>query len=119
MNGSFGAVLPREVQLMGWPTPMAGTPAQKGYNEAGNTDSGRQTQALVTLIEEPARLTATGEILIGSDAKMESGGQLNPAHSRWLMGLPIEWDFCGAMVTLSSRRKRKNSSKWPWNAHHE
>ena len=26
-----------------WPSPMAGTPAQKGYNEAGNTDSGRKT----------------------------------------------------------------------------
>lgn len=26
-----------------WPTPMAGTPAQKGYNEAGNTDSSRRT----------------------------------------------------------------------------
>lgn len=31
----------------GWPTPMAGTPAQKGYNEAGNTDSSRKTIALV------------------------------------------------------------------------
>jgi hypothetical protein len=31
-----------------WPTPMAGTPAQKGYNEAGNTDSGRRTVALVS-----------------------------------------------------------------------
>ena len=30
----------------GWPTPMAGTPAQKGYNAAGNTDSGRKTVAL-------------------------------------------------------------------------
>jgi len=33
-------------QLASWPTPMAGTPAQKGYNEAGNTDSGRKTVAL-------------------------------------------------------------------------
>lgn len=31
----------------GWPTPMAGTPAQNGYNEAGNTDSSRQTVDLV------------------------------------------------------------------------
>lgn len=31
----------------GWPTPMAGTPAQKGYNEAENTDSSRKTVALV------------------------------------------------------------------------
>jgi hypothetical protein len=30
-----------------WPTTMAGTPAQKGYNEAGNTDSSRKTVALI------------------------------------------------------------------------
>ena len=28
-----------------WPTPMAGTPSQEGYNEAGNTDSSRRTVA--------------------------------------------------------------------------
>ena len=30
----------------GWPTPMAGTSAQKGYNAAGNTDSSRKTVEL-------------------------------------------------------------------------
>jgi len=30
----------------GWPTPMAGTPAQNGNNEAGNNDSSRKTVAL-------------------------------------------------------------------------
>ena len=34
--------------LAGWPTPMAGTPAQKGYNEAGNTDSSRKTVELAS-----------------------------------------------------------------------
>ncbi len=33
--------------LIGWPTPMAGTPAQNGYNEAGNTDSSRKTVAVL------------------------------------------------------------------------
>lgn len=33
-------------QLSSWPTPMAGTPAQKGYNEAGNTDASRKVVAL-------------------------------------------------------------------------
>ncbi len=107
---------------VGWPTPMAGTPAQAGYNEAGNTDSSRKMVALcgglvaghgLRLPEEwsgPARITHLGALQTGCDAGMTGGGQLNPAHSRWLMGFPPAWDACAPTATPSSRRSRRSSS---------
>lgn len=49
LNGACGVSLTAlnlVAQLASWPTPMAGTPAQKGYNEAGNNDSSRKTVEL-------------------------------------------------------------------------
>jgi hypothetical protein len=100
-----------QARLGAWPTPMAGTPAQKGYNEAGNTDSGRKTEEMVRWNADP--LTAFGDkpigFLLGPNGWeiVPASGQLNASHSRWLMGLPPAWDDCGvtAMESLSKRRK--------------
>jgi len=99
-NQAGGALTP-DAALSGWPTPMAGTPAQNGNNAAGNTDYSR---AVVALAGGPARITADGTLLTGCSAGMESGGQLNPAHSRWLQGFPPEWDACAVTATRSSHR---------------
>ena len=101
----------KQVSLAGWPTPMAGTPAQNGNNEAGNNDSSRRTVDLCTPPNGPARLTATGQLLIGSSAETASGGQLCPGHSRWLMALPSVWDDCAVMAMQSLRKSPKSSSR--------
>jgi hypothetical protein len=168
--------LPRQANLAGWPTPMAGTPAQNGNNAAGNNDSSRKTvelagwptpklsddnqdrrsmqsteaewnregasrsslplvskmlagwptpavdqfrsrsgdrinemgtQQLCQKIEGPARLTVTGEMLTGSSAGMESGGQLSPLMSAYLMGYPMTWCEAAIAASQSIKPRRK------------
>ena len=103
--------------LAGWPTPDTrchhGESLQSSLRRA---EKGKQIGIthIVKMLQDhpiPARLTATGELLTGSTAGMESGGQLNPELSRWLMGLPIAWDVCGATVTPSSSRSPKRLSE--------
>ena len=99
--------LPRVAGLAGWPTISATEGERAG---TGITDgmSGRSLTQMAAM-SGPIRLTANGGLLTGSFAGMESGGQLNPEHSRWLMGFPVAWGFCGATAMQSFRRRRQSS----------
>lgn len=99
------------VFLAGWATPSA-RDWKDTLGMATERPDGRNRMDQLprqAATAEPCRWTASGEMLTGSCAGMESGGQLNPALARWLMGLPPEWDDCAVMVTPSSHRRRKPS----------
>lgn len=94
-------------QLAGWVSPTA-QDHSRGVKPPRPTDTGIPLSQQVAEIQ-PARLTDYGALLTGSYAGMESGGQLNPAHSRWLMGYPAEWDACAPTEMPSSRKSRRKS----------
>ncbi len=95
-QGHGMANLNDRVQLAAWPTPTLSN-TRTGNPEAATAmtrpDGTKVQQRLqdFAAIVGPARITVSGTLLTGSTVGMVAGGQLNPEHSRWLMGLPAAW----------------------------
>ena len=94
--------LPNVAKWVGWPTTS--TRDYKGGYRGGRM---RNNKISTDTLDVAAQLTS-GQTAIGSPAATENHGQLNPAHSRWLMGLPPAWDACAPTATPSSRKSRKS-----------
>ncbi|VDY64778.1 Uncharacterised protein [Shimwellia blattae] len=81
------------VKMAGWVTPTS-----RDWKDSAGMTAQRDGKARLDQLPRqaytcgPLRLTVFGEMRTGSFVGMESGVQLNPAHSRWLMGLPHAWD---------------------------
>ena len=92
----------------GWPTPI-----KRDWKDVDTDGKVPPKGILGRLVWEAkttkARSTSTGQLVIGFSAETENGDRLNAAHTRWLMGLPIEWDELAPMATASSLRKQQNS----------
>lgn len=110
--------LPRQAYLSAWPTPTAQSPNSlrgQGQDPMKRKDQGHTinlTDAAnyVRTPPQPARLTASGELLTGSCAGMDVGGQLNPAFSRWLQGYPKAWDEAAIQAFRSMPTPRRKAA---------
>jgi hypothetical protein len=99
--------LENEAKLGGWATPKVAT-GDYQY-------SGGDHDKLVLNLSGESRLTAFGDqpigFLLGPKGWeiVSASGQLNAAHSRWLMGLPPAWDACAVTAMASLPRQRRRS----------
>ena len=88
------------------------TPAARDYKSNSSTEEFQLQQwnhPRGKPLSAQATLADSGEAATGGTAVTKSSGQLNPEYSRWLQGYKKEWGNCADMVTLLSRRSRRNS----------
>lgn len=111
-------------QLSGWQAPTAMDSNRGDYQQdKGDPEKKRLSNrgmARATAIEGKAAIrcqlqqTASGLMLIGCSAETLTAPNcdlLNPAHSAWLQGIPVDLRNCVHMAMRSISSSRRNSSK--------
>ena len=105
--------LENEAKLSGWNTPQERDwKGPEGRSYKGETmDLNLQAAAAAAAFPNPSMDFGGKPIgyLLGPNGWeiVPASGQLNAAHSRWLMGLPPAWDDCGVTAMASSRKRPK------------
>jgi hypothetical protein len=100
-SSAMASTLNAHAELASWATPTTRDWKDGSYqpNVPENALLGRQVWA-----------ADFGQTPSGSTVGTGKSGQLNPAHSRWLMGLPRAWDDCAPTATRLSRQPRRRLS---------
>lgn len=98
-NVELNSLLGRTVWLSNWATPACmDTLPIRSDEQLARAKSVAGCSNLKDQV--PTGLPATG-----SPAATGSGGQLNPSHSRWLMGYPKAWDDCAPSASIKLRKR--------------
>lgn len=133
-RGEGGENLQTAATLSTWPTPRATDGSNGGPSQTGGAlsaiaswatpacsdgNGGKRPHADTSMTgKHPSgrkvNMVLASQVHIGvapSSSLVSIGkrGQLNPAHSRWLMGYPAVWDSCGATAMQSCRKSQRRS----------
>lgn len=111
-QGGHQINLEDQAVLAGWVSPSSRDwKDSEGMSKTGTNPDGSERNRTDQLPRQAQLVIQPGQSSTSSTAPTGKRGALNPAHSRWLMGYPVEWDYCGATAMQSCRNLRRNSSK--------
>jgi len=106
--------LEHQVRFAGWASPAAGNGDRGGSLKQAMEKTRPSGASIGTTLEHQVQISeyvVSTTDSTSSIAPTAKRGALNPAHFRWLMGYPPEWDVCGVTATASYPRSQRRSSK--------